>query len=180
MNERALHEATAVDLRLAHAKYFIDQYFKHSGPPSDSYSHMIAYFDAYLFFLASVFDLSDESTKSKLKSKDEFLFAKILRNISTHRSVLAAPGSKGEYIRPMMRVIGASVGPENSSSKLYFNLLLLEEVLNKYASARTSETKSVEASMRYVQNIKGRKLNPELGELMLEILDTVKTVTDGT
>jgi hypothetical protein len=173
MIETELQSATAQELRLSHASYFHKCYLTHCGPPKDSYFLMIGYFDAFLFSLSSLFDLADKRTRKKLDKSSLLRFMKVLRNISTHRSVLAAPGDKGEYIRPMMRVVGTTMGTSELSdtSQLYFNYYQLREIIEKYAAVRTKEVKNIEACYQIINDLESRKEQPELGELMKEALD---------
>ena len=105
MDEQQISKSEPVCLRYEEARHLYEKFIDSCGPPSDSYFHMITYFDAFLFLYVSIEEMMDEPTKKRLNELDVFKFLKAARHVTTHHSILAAPNQRGEFERPFSRII---------------------------------------------------------------------------
>jgi len=155
VDELNLSEIHPAELRLAHAEYFRKEFVKHSGPPLDNYFLMIAYFDAFLFTIASVHDITSKPTQKQLDDIPVFRFFKVLRNITTHHSVLTAPAKENKFLRPVKGIATISTGGEQEFSyNLAFNLDSLLEILSSVEKERPYEKKNIDIAREYIETLK--------------------------
>jgi len=177
MNEIELSKATPVSLRLSHADYFLTQYIHHSGPPSDSYWHMIAYFDAFLFTLASIYDISDPKVREKLKRDVVFGFFLTLRNVTAHHSVLAFAAQGSKFPRPFSREVSTgNSNPPQDSSRLFFRFDVLELILDGVEKDYPPAKKNIAVARSHIENLKRRSGRVYLDDLVRESLETVRKI----
>lgn len=170
LTESDMQDSSPAQLRLSHARYFAEQYLSQNGPPVDSYWLMVGHFDAFLFSLASVYDMAAPTGKAALNASPLFRFFRALRNVTTHHSVLAAsiPGNK--FLRPFNREIMTAIGYQNDSSRLRLNLAQLRSVLDAVLQERLGETKNIEAARQYVDQLEAQGGKEYLEDLMAQAL----------
>lgn len=177
MNEEAMSALTPAQLRLSHAEYFLAQYRKHSGPPIDSYWLMVGYFDAYLFALGSVWDMSPNDVQEELNKSRVFQFFKALRNITTHHSVLSVHVGGNKFPRPLSRIVNATLGgPQQDSSRLFFRLDVLRQILDAVEAEWKPAKKNIDAARVYIAELEARSGQIFLDDLMLEAIEAVRAV----
>ncbi|MBF0550409.1 MAG: hypothetical protein HQK60_07730 [Deltaproteobacteria bacterium] len=180
MDEATLKKTPPVLLRLAHAEHFLNEYLRHSGPPIDSYFLMIGYFDAFLFALASVWDMANKEEKDRLKAYRGFRFFKVLRNITVHHSILAAMIDENKFQRPFSRettIVGG--GPQSFSSRLFFRLDVLREILSAVEREHKKEKCNLDVAREYIAEIESRGLaHVYLEDIMSEALKEAKLAVE--
>lgn len=174
MNQIDLHNTSPEKLRLKHARYFAEKYKFHSGPPQDRYWLMIAYFDAFLFSLTSISEMTKETIKSQLLQLAIFRFFKTLRNISTHHSVLTVTLPNAKYTRPFGRKAGGA-GPI-SFERLFLRFDALREIFILHVLENKSDEKNVEFACSYLVTLAARDATIYIDDLMFEALDAVEDV----
>ncbi|MCB1569806.1 MAG: hypothetical protein KDI72_01790 [Xanthomonadales bacterium] len=180
MDEISLSKLTPAALRLSHAEYFLDQYRAHMGPPIDSYWLMIGYFDAFLFALASVFDMSDRRLRGKFKGNQPLSFFVALRNITAHHSVLASSGLGSKFARPFSRAVGLSAGgPPNDSSRLFFRLDVLERILDAVLIEWPKAEKNVKAAKRHIEMLRRQPGRIYIEDQMQHALEAARQLCVG-
>jgi hypothetical protein len=117
MTEEQLAAAEPATVRWYQALYFYRAYRKASGPPQDSYFEMTCNFDAFLWALGSIRDLSTPQQRTDLGALEVYNFILGSRHATTHQGVLAAPRQLKLPGRPFSRVI--QIGPEEGA---YFRI----------------------------------------------------------
>jgi hypothetical protein len=154
LNEQQISQAEPAFLRFNEAKYLYHQFITHCGPPADSYFHMIAYFDSFLFCLISIEEMVPDGKRNILHLKDVFRFLKAARNVTTHHSILAAPPGAQTvgFQRPFGRVISSSLGGTqlNDSARLKINLDVFRRVFDTAAVKYSRAKRSFEAGQDYL------------------------------
>ena len=178
MDEPTLSKTPPARLRLRHADHFLAQYKLHSGPPIDAYWLMVGYFDAFLFSLATVWDMSDSSVRAKLESISSFRFFKALRNVAAHHSILAADVTGSKFPRPFSREVNVfSVeGAPNDSSRLFFRLDVLRQILDAVELERPHEKKNIDIARDYISELETRGGRVYLEDIMAESIHAVDAV----
>lgn len=175
MDEPTLSNTPPVQLRLKHAEYFLSQYRLHCGPPVDAYWLMVGYFDAYLFSLATVWDMSHPEARKKLETIGVFRFFKALRNVAAHHSILAAGVSENKFPRPFSREVNVSAGgPQNDSSRLLFRLDILRQILYAVEAERPHEKKNIEVACSYISELEACGVKVYLEDIMEEAIHAVE------
>lgn len=166
-------------MRLAEARYFCEQYVRHCGPPVDSYFLMCAYFDAFLFALASVPDMASAEQSTKLRDIPVFRFFQALRNITTHHSILAAVVAGNKFPRPFSRDLRVSLGgPPDDQARLLLRLDVLLEILDAVEKSRPSEKYTIAAARTYIGALQATGTTYYLEQLMLDSLRAISDVVD--
>jgi hypothetical protein len=142
---------------------------------------MAGYFDAFLFSLASVWDMSKPPIRAKLKGISSFRFVKALRNIAAHHSILAVGALGNKFPRPFSREVNASVGgAPNDSSRLFFRLDALRQILDAVERERPREKKNIDTARAYITEIEGRGNRVYLEDIMAESIQAIDTVLPQT
>ena len=165
-------------LRYEEARYLYSQFVNHCGPPQDSYFHMIAYFDAFLFCFVSIEEIISEEDKKKLNENPIFKFLKAARNITAHHSVLAAVRQKDPFIRPFSRVIDESIGGTHSiaSARLAVKIEKFREIFSLVVSKRPREKCTIDAAEIYLRSLEENDVTEvyieEIAKEKLEDLNT--------
>ena len=177
MDEQTFANTHPALLRLTHAEHFLTEYVRHSGPPMDSYWLMIGYFDAFLFAVASAYDMASQPVRDKLAAISAFRFFRALRNVTAHHSVLAANIAGSKFPRPFSRHVSVSVGgPPNDSSRLVFRLDVLRQILDAVEKERTKEKKNLDIARDYINELEARPSYVYLEDIMSEALTAAKSV----
>ena len=177
MYEIEISTALPARLRYSHAEYFRNQYIIHCGPPIDSYWLMIGYFDAFLFSLASVYDMADRPVQIQLEKIDSFRFFKALRNITAHHSILAATVSGNKFPPPFSRILSLSIGgPRDDSARMFLRLDQLRDILDAVELERPSEKRNIDAARNYISQLESKGTKLYLENLMTEALSAVNAV----
>lgn len=115
---------------------------------------MAGYFDAFLFSLATVWDMSDASSRAMLDQIESFRFFRALRNVATHHAILAANVAGNKFPRPFSREINASCGGlPNDSSRLFFRMDVLRTILDAIEAERPKEKKNLDVARRFMTNL---------------------------
>jgi len=177
MDELQLSRASPEALRVSHAEYFLRQYVQHSGPPIDSYWLMIGYFDAFLFALASVYDMSPKTTRGKLNGVQVLKFFVALRNISAHHSVLSAGAKGSKFPRPFSRAVSMSAGgaPANSS-RLFFRFDVLGQILDAVELEWPKAKKNIETARRHIGTLVKRGTPVYLEDQMRDAIAAIRCI----
>ncbi len=176
MDEPNLSKAPPAVLRLRHAEHFLSQYQRHSGPPIDAYWLMAGYFDAFLFALATVWDMSEPAIRANLEKSSVFRFIKALRNIAAHHSILAVGVLNNKFPRPFSREATVSAGgPPNDSSRLFFRLDILRQILDAVERERPHERRNIGVARSYIAELESRGGRIYLEDIMAEAIDAVAT-----
>lgn len=175
MQEAAMQPFTAAQLRYREAEFFYSQFIANSGPPRDSYFHMICYFDAFLFALVSVEEMIDDTAKSHLRGIDVFRFVKALRNITMHHSVLAAPQPGAKFERPFSRHISESIGGVSEApAELAIRYDIFRGIFDAIETERPFEKKNLKAVRKYLSKLENRAQPVFLEPVLLDALNAVK------
>lgn len=162
-------------LRYEEANYFLSQFIKNCGPPSDSYFLMICYFDAFLFVFVSIEEMVSKDIKIKLQEQEVFRFLKALRNINSHHSILAAPLSDNKFPRPFSRIIVDE--PANSSAHLRLNYDMLRDVFDSVEQKRPKEKSTLDFARQYLVKLENMgKTNVYLDDVLKEGLEQVRAL----
>lgn len=174
MNEREMTEASAAELRLKEAEYFYEQFLRHSGPGTDNYFLMVAYFDAFLPTLTSVEEMVGEAAKEALRNNEGFRLLKALRNINYHHSVLAAIVNNSKFERPFSRIITAVIGAgEADPVKLRLRFDVLRAIFAKVCDERPGEGKTLDMATEVLNGLEQSNREIYLDEIMRTSLDVV-------
>lgn len=177
MDEPTLSSTPPARLRHRHAEHFLSQYRLHCGPPVDAYWLMVGYFDAYLFALATVWDMSQVNVRSELEAIGGFRFFKALRNVAAHHSILAAAVSGNKFERPFSREINVSAGgPQNDSSRLFFRLDVLRQIFDAVEAERPHEKRNIDVARSYISELESRGVRVYLEDIMEDALQAVERV----
>lgn len=179
MDESTLSSTPPARLRLQHAEYFLAQYRLHSGPPRDAYWLMAAYFDAFLFALVTVWDMSDKGVQEELNRIMAFQFVRTLRNISTHHSILAVGVAGNKFQRPFAREMNASMGgPPDDSSRLFFRLDVLRQILEEVKAELEAKKRKfhTDDAYAYIAELEARGGYVYLEDIMAESIRAVDAV----
>lgn len=129
LSEQEMGALDPAAFRVAEARYHLQQFGIHCGPPVDSYFQMVVHFDAFLFALVAVEEMLSAEQRKVLRASKPFAFVKALRNVTAHHSVLGVvlPGAK--FGRPFYRRISTSLGgTPNDASRLILKPALLHEI----------------------------------------------------
>jgi hypothetical protein len=171
MFEDAMAKLTSAQLRLEHASYFLRSFLANCGPPQDSYFHMTAYFDAFLFSLVSVEEMLEEPKRSALRNCAEFRFMKVLRNVTTHHSVLAASQSDSKFLRPFARHLANCVGAvQEASGRLALHPDRLRSILDVVEKEVPREKPNIDLARQYLQSIEAAGVTVYIEDLMQNAL----------
>jgi hypothetical protein len=150
LNEEQLSQASPAFLRYNEAKYLLEQFRRHCGPPAHSYFHLIVYFDAFLFCIVSIEEMLSRSQKDALHQLEIFTFLKAARNITTHHSILAAPpdAQKVGFQRPFGRLL--ALGGPQESGRLQVNITVFRRVFDNAAAKYPRHKRGFDAGKDYL------------------------------
>jgi len=147
-------EMSAPRLRLEEVKHLF-ALFKtaRNAEPNYGLFFLTVYFDSLLFCLVSIEEMVDTDTRDILRSLESFAFFKVLRNITTHHSVLS--GIKGKFERPISRTVSVGIGCGVEFSE-QFHLIpeKLEIIFDIILSERPSEKRTIENARNYLSTLK--------------------------
>ncbi|MBX9726738.1 MAG: hypothetical protein K2X09_05680 [Rickettsiales bacterium] len=176
MDHQLMFNASAAELRIAEAEYFLSQFLKYSGPPVDVYFKMVCYFDAFLFSLISVEDMVSADEKKQLHALGEFRFLKTLRNISAHNSVIAV--MYGNNNRPLPRMVTATVGgPQNDTARIFINFQNFHQMFDEVERNKPQFKGNVQAARKELLKIENENIEYVFfDDVMRKGLDAARSV----
>ncbi len=151
-DEAKLYSLSPAKLRCYETERFLELFMKSCGPPRDSYFEMICYSDAFLFALISVEEMVDAKTKNKLRGKPIFRFLKVLRNITTHQSILSITLSESKFPCPFVRHVKDSI---ESSARLCFKFELLRKIFDLIEIKHPKNKNSLNDARIFVNTLEG-------------------------
>lgn len=136
---------------------------------------MVGYFDAFLFALATVWDMSQTDVRTRLKAIGVFRFFKALRNVAAHHSILAAGVAGNKFERPFSRESNVSAGgPQNDSSRLFFRLDILRQIHDAVETERPHEMRNIDVARSYISELEERGARVYLEDIMEEAIQAVE------
>lgn len=175
MLETEMISLTSAQLRLEQARHFLSAFVCSCGPPRDSYFHMVANFDAFLFFLTSTEEMVGTPQRAVLQAEEAFRFMKALRNITTHHSILAASQSDAKFFRPFIRHLDECIGPTQSSSgRLVLVPDRLRAIFDAIECEVPREKKTLDLARHHLASLEVRGTTLYIEDVMREALASVQ------
>ena len=160
------------EIRLKQSAAFLAHFNHASRPNHDCWFEMSMYFDAFLFCFVSIEEMVDSQKKKVLQKAPSFRFFKVLRNISTHHSILtgASPGSK--FPRPLTRYIPETIGaPETEQVEFRIKPDVLRSIFDQVAIEVQRERANIEAAKGFLASLEANGGHIHIRHVMQKAID---------
>jgi hypothetical protein len=162
--------ARPVRVRLSQAEYFLSQYRIHCSAQNHAKGLNIAYFDAFLFSVASLVELASPEEKLFLANCNRFQFFVAIRNLSAHHSIPAAKITGAKFPRVFYKISAdAGVG----ATEFLFNHQELRDVFDGVARIFSRSGKNLRAACEFLdaheKTVKAGVLYLEMAELVADL-----------
>ena len=158
---------TPAALRLAEVKFIFER-FKDSGKADHNSTLflMTTYFDAFLFCLVSIEEMTSGTERDTIRELKVFRFFKALRNITTHHSVLTGIRDS-KFPRPIARIVSIAVGCQVEDAAKFFVIPeKLHFIFDEIVKERPREKRTIDSARDFLVELSNSGKDILVAELM--------------
>ena len=160
------------EIRLKQSTAFLAHFNHASRANHDCWFEMSMYFDAFLFCFVSMEEMVDSQAKNALQNTPSFRFFKVLRNISTHHSILSGASPKSKFPRPLTRYIPETSGaPETEQVEFRLKPDVLRSIFDQVAVEVKHERANIEVAKDFLASLEVNGGHIHIRHVMQKAID---------